>query len=63
LFVVNNKISRAVPTLEYGYGHDGIDVRSELGREFMLRAEGVPAKERSTPRTAENSFWATFQVP
>jgi SAM-dependent methyltransferase len=63
LFVINSSNVRAVPTVEQGYAHDGIDVRSELGREFILRAEGALAKEHTTPHIAENCFWAMFQVP
>jgi hypothetical protein len=62
LFVVN-MFGRAVPTLEYGYVSDNIDVRPELGREFLLRAEGALAKEHVTSFALKHSFWATFQVP
>jgi len=62
LFVMND-IRRAVPTREVAWVNDGIDLRSELGREFTQLAEGAPAKEQTTPETSERCFWAAFQVP
>ena len=62
LFVMNT-IHRAVPTRELAWVNDGIDLRSELGREFTQLVEGAPAKEQTTPETSERCFWAAFQVP
>ena len=62
LFVMNN-VDRAVPTREIAWVYDGIDLRSELGREFTQLAQGAPAKEHTTPNTSERGFWAAFQVP
>jgi len=61
LFVMNDT-RRAVPTREVAWVNDGIDLRSELGREFKQLAEGAPAKEQTTPETSERCFWAAFQV-
>ena len=58
-----NTIHRAVPTRELAWVNDGIDLRSELGREFTQLVEGAPAKEQTTPETSERCFWAAFQVP
>jgi SAM-dependent methyltransferase len=59
LFVLNN-ILRAVPTREHGWVNDGIDLRTELGREFSLVADGTPALEHTSHIAATSSFWATF---
>ncbi len=61
LFVLNN-IYRVVPT-QIGWVDDKVDVRSELGREFALRAEGQPSLEHTTPDVAKLAFWAALQVP
>lgn len=60
-FFVLNAIRRCVPTVEKGWVNDGIDLKSLLGREFTLRAEGTPAVEHTSPNTAAKNFWAAFR--
>lgn len=62
LFVLNNNY-RAVPTTERGWVNDGINLRAELGREFALLAEGKPAREHTSPKIAQETFWAAFRRP
>jgi SAM-dependent methyltransferase len=62
LFVVN-AVRRCVPTLEHGWVNDGIDLRSELSREFVLLAEGKLAIDQTSPLIAGGSFWATLRRP
>jgi SAM-dependent methyltransferase len=61
LFVLNN-IHRAVPTKESDWVNDGLDVRKQLGNEFVLLAEGAPAREATSPMIAQGTFWAAFRT-
>ena len=45
---------------EHGWVNDGINLRTELGREFSLVADGTPALEHTSHIAATSSFWATF---